>query len=78
MDFYLPQFNAAIECQGRQHYEAVWGTERLKQQKEWDLRKKDNCIANGIRLFEIHYTDIKIVSQKVHEIMEVLKNEGHS
>lgn len=32
LDFYLPVFNAAIECQGRQHYEPIWGNERLEQQ----------------------------------------------
>jgi lysophospholipase L1-like esterase len=37
LDFYLPQYNVAIECQGRQHFEAVeqfGGEEQLRLQNE--------------------------------------------
>ena len=77
MIFYLPEYNAAIECQGRQHYEPVWGIQRLEQQKAWDLKKKTDCINQGIRLFELIYTDIKIVPQKVAEIVNQLKQSGN-
>jgi len=74
LDFYLLDYNAAIECQGEQHYQAVWGEERLAKQKEWDRLKKENCAAQNIKLFEIAYWDKKRVSQKVKEIIEILKN----
>ena len=73
LDFFLPEYNAAIECQGEQHYEAVWGEERLEQQKEWDRLKRENCDAQHIKLFEIAYWDRKRVSQKVKEIIETLR-----
>ena len=57
LDFYLPEYNAARECQGRQHYEPVWGVQRLEQQKAWDLKKKTNCINQGIRMLCISVLD---------------------
>lgn len=76
LDFYLPSFNAAIECQGEQHYEPVWGEERLIKQIAWDNMKKDNCAKQNIRLFEIAYWDKTNVPQKVKEILDILRSEN--
>lgn len=72
LDFYLPQYAAAIECQGKQHFLPVWGEERLQKQIEWDNKKKEYCRENNIDLREISYKDEKIVSQKVKEIIDSL------
>lgn len=57
-DFYLPNFNLCIECQGKQHYEPVQyfgGEERFKIQKYHDDLKKMYCNKNNIELLEISY-----------------------
>lgn len=60
LDFYLPKYNAAIECQGIQHFEKVehfGGVERFVETNERDKRKKMLCAQNGIRIF--YYSEIK-------------------
>lgn len=54
LDFYLPQYNCAIECQGIQHFKAVeyfGGDEGFSKTMERDARKKRLCEDNGIRIF---------------------------
>jgi len=74
LDYYLPYYNAGIECQGIQHYEPIWGQSRLDKQIEYDRMKRDYCEKHNIRLFEITYKEEKIVAQKVKEIIDVLSN----
>lgn len=64
-DFYLPEYNTVIECQGRQHYEPVdfagrgdkWAEEEYQRNIERDRRKVRLCEENSIRLFYIHYDE---------------------
>ena len=67
LDFYLPQYKIAIECQGRQHYEPIsynWGKDKNAAQKrfeeiqERDARKARLCKENGVDL--IYYTDQRV------------------
>lgn len=54
LDFYLPQYNCAIECQGIQHFKVVehfGGEEGFSKTRERDARKKRLCEDNGIRIF---------------------------
>jgi len=49
---------AAIEFQGKQHYEPIeffGGLERFNKQQEYDNRKRKYCINNNIILIEIPY-----------------------
>ena len=85
LDFYLPQYNVAIECQGRQHFEAVGqfgGEEQLRIQNEWDDEKKALCDDNGIRV--IYFTKgefknknkdyrYKLISRKKELLNEIKK-----
>ena len=57
LDFYLPEYNIAIECQGKQHFEPVeffGGKEKFKYQIKMDLRKKELCETHNITI--IYYT----------------------
>lgn len=61
-DFYLPQYNSCIECQGKQHFEAIeyfGGIEHLNYVKHHDKIKKDYCNNNNIGFLEISYLDFK-------------------
>ena len=65
-DFYLPNYNCLIECQGRQHFvpsELFGGLEQFTIQQEHDSRKKDFAKTRGYKLIEIlPTTENKIIS----------------
>lgn len=53
LDFYLPNFNTAIECQGTQHFNEVkhfGGKHEFEKIVERDKRKKMLCDKNGVKL----------------------------
>lgn len=57
-DFYLPEYNVAIEYQGKQHYEPIdyfGGQESFDSSVRRDKIKREYCIQNGILLLEIPY-----------------------
>ena len=60
LDFYLPEYNIAIECQGRQHFQAfgLFNKERVQKTKEYDKRKKELCDKNGVKL--LYYSELNI------------------
>ena len=56
LDFFLPKYNIAIECQGEQHYKSVniWGGENgLKKRKKLDEIKEKKCKEHGINLIYV-------------------------
>jgi hypothetical protein len=60
-DFYIPDYNACIEVNGRHHYKDIrfdGVTYTLDIIQEHDRRKKQYCVDNGIVLIEIPYWDI--------------------
>lgn len=60
LDFYLPDYNIAIECQGGQHYMPIkqfGGKENYLKTIEYDNIKKKKCINNGVHL--IYFTNIR-------------------
>ena len=61
LDFYLPDYNIAIECQGIQHFKPVdfWnGQEGLEQTQKRDQVKKQLCEQRGIKM--IYYSNLGI------------------
>lgn len=69
IDFYLPDYNAFIEYNGRQHYIPIkyfGGELELEHQKNRDNYVKDFCKDNNYTLVEIPYT------MKDNEIIEIL------
>ena len=76
LDFYLPKYNIAIECQGEQHYKSIkhfGGEERLIKQIEKDKLKKQLCDENNVKLLyfanekydENIITDEKILLEEI-------------
>ena len=57
LDFYLPKYNIAVECQGIQHFE---DSRMLKCEKviERDNIKRKLCEENKIKL--LYYSNLKI------------------
>lgn len=82
LDFYLPKYNCAIECQGKQHFEEVdhfGGAEHFAITHERDARKKKLCNENGIQVF--YYAESQkyktFLNEKVfndfHELISAVK-----
>ena len=70
-DFYLPDYNIAIEYNGKQHYEEVnFFQGSLKCYQERDKKKRKYCQENNIQLIEIPYYKTK------EEIKDIIKNLG--
>lgn len=64
LDFYLPQYNIAIECQGEQHFissEYFGGEEMFQKQQERDKRKLNLCQENNIKI--IYFSETKLTNQ---------------
>ena len=78
LDFYLPEYNIAIECQGEQHFTSVehfGGENNYEKVILNDLKKKKLCEENGIKL--LYYTNYKCEESKnmifdKYKILELL------
>lgn len=74
LDFYLPQQNIAIECQGEQHFKALdffGGENALKTTQKRDKKKLHLCKENGVNIlyysYEKYNDDIIIGEDKLLE-----------
>lgn len=81
LDFYLPEYNIAIECQGAQHFLGnTFYSRNINEIIEHDARKKKLCEENGIKVF--YYTNLeKYENEKENlyickeKLLEAIKNE---
>lgn len=65
-DFYLPDYNLLIECQGIQHkeWQKTWmSKEKFERQLEHDRRKKQYAIDHNINFLEIWYYDVDNIEE---------------
>lgn len=70
LDFYLTDYDIAIECQGGQHFfpvEHFGGEEEFRKTVERDKRKATLCEINGVKLHYIRYDEN--VEEAVKRIM---------
>ena len=85
VDFFLPDLNIAIECQGLQHFEPVdyfGGEEGFEKCIDRDKRKLDLCENHGIKM--IYFSNLSTGAEeyqypyKVYEdVSELFKEELH-
>ena len=71
-DFYLPDFNAVVEYDGKQHYEPILfygGENSFELLQLRDQIKNQYCVDNGIKMIRIPY------SMKKEEIPTYIKNK---
>lgn len=84
LDFYLPQYDIAIECQGEQHFKCTktstfFNEEKICHTKALDIQKKKLCDENGIKL--LYYSNLGIdypyfVFEDVNELIKTIKEHG--
>ena len=74
-DFFLPEIQTGIECNGRQHYEFIKGFHRTKSDftkaQERDRRKIAYCLAKDIKLYIIPYWE----SDNLYEIEDLFQDK---
>lgn len=61
LDFYIPEYKIAIECQGEQHFTPIdyfGGEEHYEKLISNDKKKLKLCKENGIKL--LYYSNLKI------------------
>ena len=61
IDFYLPRYNVAIECQGQQHFwpvDVFGGDEGYEATLQRDLQKRSQCEAHGLPIY--YYSNLGI------------------
>ena len=79
LDFYMPEYKIAIECQGKQHFiEDGWNNkDTLKINIERDERKRKLCEENGIKLLYYSNLDIdypyEVITDK-NKLLEIIQN----
>lgn len=79
IDFYLPDINVAIECQGEQHFKPITsfgGIEVYEKQHKNDILKHSFCKDNNIKL--LYYAETKhdtFLNEKIFKTVEGLLSE---
>lgn len=81
LDFYLPQYGVAIECQGIQHYKPIdffGGEKNFEYTIEKDTIKKKLCLEHGLKILyytnqleysnkDLHFSDLNEMLTKILE-----------
>lgn len=80
LDFYLPDYNIAIECQGKQHFEAIdifGGNRNFQVTIERDNKKRELCQKNNITLLYYSHEKINfpyyVYTDKMELLQEIIK-----
>ena len=76
LDFYLPDYNVAIECQGEQHYRPVaafGGEEGFKLIQARDESKLRLCKEHNIPIIYVNRRNIKIIN-----IEDIINETAHT
>ena len=81
LDFYLPDYNIGIECQGIQHFKNDKMYNKLEEVQNRDERKKKLCRGNNVHLiyylppvFAEYMSDDDIYFTDVNELVDYIKN----
>lgn len=77
LDFYLPHYNIAIECQGIQHFKPInhfGGKTKYNERKKNDELKKNLCDENGVKIIYLSNENFEtFLGEKViHDYGELL------
>lgn len=69
-DFFLPDYELLIECQGQQHFYSmgyIGGKKRFERQVEHDKRKREYALDHNYELFEIPYWEYNNIESVLEE-----------
>lgn len=77
LDFYLPDYKVAIECQGLQHFEPVeifGGENGFREWVELDKQKLKLCDSHGIKMLYFSQLDIEYPYPVIEDLNTLLKS----
>ena len=81
LDFYLPKYNIAIECQGEQHFKPInhfGGIKKFNYTIALDKQKQRLCNENGVKLLYYSHNDYgckdEIITNKTN-LLEIIKGQ---
>ena len=77
LDFYLPEYNIAIECQGGQHFKSIeffGGDIAFKKIIERDKKKNKLCKKNNIRVLYYSREDYPGMITNLDELNSLITN----
>jgi len=77
LDFYLPKYNVAIECQGIQHFEPVayfGGKEGFDYRMANDEKKLKLCSEHGVKLLYFSNFKEKNIYTKENDLLKEIYN----
>ena len=82
LDFYLPQYNIAVECQGEHHFQmSGWGKGKNGEKViERDINKRKLCEEHGIKILYFSNLGIDypyIVYENKEKLLTEIKNVEH-
>ena len=75
LDFYLPEYNIAIECQGEQHFRPIdffGGEQRYELTVKRDIAKLNLCKEHNINI--LYFTNENVSVPKKWEHYKVIKS----
>lgn len=78
LDFYLPKYNIAIECQGIQHFkplEIFGGESGFINRKILDEKKLELCEQHSLPLYYINYNED--IENKISKILKIYDNKNY-
>ena len=76
LDFYLPDYNVAIECQGIQHFcQTTFFEKREQNISDRDIKKYNICKDNGIKIYYFSYVVPLSYIDKVYIDKDLLIND---
>lgn len=78
-DFYLPDYNTVIECDGAQHFRTInseWNSPiKLQETRERDERKIKYCKEHSIVFLQIPFWDTKKLNKDyLREVLNEINN----
>ena len=81
LDFYLPDYNIAIECQGEQHFKPVdfagkgekWAEEMFLKNQKYDKIKKLLCKENNLELLYYSNCYVNGVYNDINSLIKCIK-----
>lgn len=81
LDFYLSDYNIAIECQGEQHFRPIdfagkgqeWAEDNFSKTLVRDDRKRNLCIEHGIKLLYFAETNVENYTDIISDINVLLE-----
>lgn len=83
LDFFLPEYGVAIECQGGQHFfptDLFGGKDFYQLTIERDKAKKKLCEKHGINILYYSHADVNYpypVFESVRLLLKAIKQNGH-